>query len=509
MTQLSWRILHDIVVINELLFSLQNKLFQEFDADTKQIYQKGRRMNRRTFLGAFAAAAVLHSSRPMWGQSQAIDSLEIGELTSNSVPADFIGLSYESAQLANPDFFSPKNRQLVTIFRELAPHGNLRLGGGSSEYTTYSDTAPTGPPPFEVFGPDTSKTVKHGTITSRIALRNLRDFLDAVDWNCIYGLNLGQGTIENAVRESAAAQQILGPRLLAFQIGNEPDSFRNRYRAASYGPEDYLAEWTRFHDAIVKTTPAACFAGPDISNKLPYLTVFAEQAPKFPDVVLLTSHYYAMGPSGSPQATLENLLSAEPKLTTLKSRDLPILERAQTIAHLPYRMSEGNSCWDGGKPDVSDTFASALWAAGYTLTCMERGWAGVNFHGGGNGFYTPIAGSPSTGLICRPEFFGIRFAQRFAGAKFLNSTLLGADPRVQCFVFDRQGRRELALVNKTGEPVMCSLPDRVEASEIVRLHAPAINAKDDVVLSSIHGSSEKDITVAAYTATIYRLSSSQ
>jgi hypothetical protein len=464
-------------------------------------------MNRRTFLGAFAAAAALHSNRLIWGKSQAVASLEIGDAASNPVPADFIGLSYESAQLANPGFFSPKNRQLVTIFRELAPHGNLRLGGGSSEYTTYSDTAPTGPPPFEVFGPDTSKTVKHGTITSRIALRNLRGFLDAVDWNCIYGLNLGQGTIENAVHESAAAQQILGPRLLAFQIGNEPDSFRNRYRAASYGPEDYLAEWTRFHDAIAKTTPAARFAGPDISNTLSYLTAFAEQVHKFPDVVLLTSHYYAMGPSGNPQATFENLLSAEPKLTTLKSRDLPILERAQTIAHLTYRMSEGNSCWDGGKPGVSDTFASALWAAGYTLTCMERGWAGVNFHGGGNGFYTPVAGSPSTGLVRRPEFFGIRFAQRFAGAKVLNSTLRGADSRVQSFVFDHQGKRELALVNKTDEPITCSLPERVDASAIVKLHAPAIDAKDDVALSSIHGPSENEITIAAYTATVYRISS--
>jgi hypothetical protein len=464
-------------------------------------------MNRRKFLGDFAAAAVLHSNRPMWGQSQMAASLEIGDAAHNPVPADFIGLSYESAQLANPNFFSPKNRQLVAIFRELAPCGNLRLGGGSSEYTTYSNAAPVGPPPFEVFGPDTSKTVKHGTITTRIALRNLRDFLDAVGWNCIYGLNLGQGTVENAVSESAAVHQILGPRLLAFQIGNEPDSFRNRYRAASYGPEDYLAEWIRFHDAIVKTTSAARFAGPDISNKLPYLTAFAEQAHKFPDVVLLTSHYYAMGPSGNPQATLENLLSSEPKLTTLKSRDLPVLERAQAIAHLPYRMSEGNSCWDGGKPGVSDTFASALWAAGYTLTCMKRGWAGVNFHGGGNGFYTPIAGSPSTGLVRRPEFFGIRFAQRFAGARFLNSALRGADPRVQAFVFDRQERRELVLVNKTPEPLTCSLPERWRASAIVKLQAPAIDAKDGVTLTSLHGSSKREVSVAAYTASIYRLSS--
>ena len=48
--------------------------------------------------------------------------------------------------------------------------------------------------------------------------------------------------------------------------------------------------------------PQAKFAGPDISNKLPYLTAFAQEAPKHPDVVLLTSHYYAMGPASSPDA---------------------------------------------------------------------------------------------------------------------------------------------------------------------------------------------------------------
>ena len=65
---------------------------------------------------------------------------------------------------------------------------------------------------------------------------------------------------------------------MAFQIGNEPDSFRNRYRPATWGPADYLTEWDEFHDAIVAKTPEAKFAGPDISNKLPFLTAFAEEA---------------------------------------------------------------------------------------------------------------------------------------------------------------------------------------------------------------------------------------
>src|SRR5580698_2289130 len=248
-------------------------------------------MNRRHFLTSLAA--ITATSRLALAQPSAATLTIDDSHRGPTIPADFTGLSYESAQLANPAFFSAQNHGLIELFRGLSPSGNLRLGGGSSEYTSYSDADSTTAPPFEVFGPDTSKTVKQGTTTTALALSNLRAFLDATNWSCLYGLNLGQGSKENAAAEAAAVQRILGPRLLAFQIGNEPDSFRNRYRPAAWGPDDYLKEWNTFHDAIVAAVPGAKFAGPDISNKLPFLTAFAAEAPKHPDIILLTAHYYA------------------------------------------------------------------------------------------------------------------------------------------------------------------------------------------------------------------------
>ncbi len=274
-----------------------------------------------------------------------------------------------------------------------------------------------GHPPFEVFGPDTSKTVKHGTVTTALALRNLRVFLDATGWSCLYGLNLGQGTKENAAVEAAAVFRVLGPRLVAFQIGNEPDSFRNRYRPATWGPADYIAEWNTFHDAIVATTPAAKFAGPDISNKLPFLAAFADEAHKHRDVILLTAHYYAMGPAGSPGATLDQLAEPDPKQATMHAAGFDAVAQAMKTSGLPFRMSEGNSCWNGGQPGVSDTLVSALWCADVMLRFAELGWCGVNLHGGGSGVYTPIAGAPSTGFTRRPEYFGMQFAQSLRGYK--------------------------------------------------------------------------------------------
>lgn len=450
---------------------------------------------RRRFLAQAAAAAItatVASSAQAEPSSIITGTLRVdtnAELS--TVPANFTGLSYESAQLANPAFFSSANHQLISFFRQLSPCGVLRIGGGTSEFTTFSEEAPSGPPPFEVFGPDTSKTVKKGTITSAPALRNLRDFLDATGWTCLYGLNLGQGTKENAAAEAEAACHILGPRLVALQIGNEPDSF-SRFRPHGYGPEDYIREWLDFHAAIVARVPEAKFAGPDISNKLSYLTAFAAEAPKHPDIVLLTVHYYAMGPAGNPAATMDNLLSPDPKLTTMKWRNVAIVQDAMRVAHLPCRISEVNSCWNGGLAGVSDAFGSALWCADMMLHFASLGIAGVNLHGGGHGWYSPIVGSPSAGLERRPEYYGIQFAQHFAGTTMVRATLDCSSDRVTAWAAraTHRGRQRnlLALINKTETPAQIQLTGSLSQFRwsASRLTAPSLDAKSGVAFEPVH-----------------------
>jgi hypothetical protein len=459
-------------------------------------------MNRRHF-AAGIAAGVASSALPSFGQRSATAKLEIGDTkTGPKIPQDFAGLSYESAQLANPEFFSARNKELIAFFRGLSQRGNLRLGGGSSEFTTYSDADPVGPPPFEVFGPDTSRTVKHGTITTALALRNLREFLDATGWSCLYGLNLGQGTKENAASEAAAAFRILGPRLMAFQIGNEPDSFRNRYRPTTWGPSDYITDWNAFHDAIVATTPGAKFAGPDISNKLPFLTAFAQEALEHKDVILLTAHYYAMGPAGSAGATLDQLAEAEPRQATMHEAGFAAIAQAMKTAGLPFRMSEANSCWNGGQPGVSDTLASALWCADMMLRFGQLGWCGVNLHGGGSGFYTPIAGAPSTGFSRRPEYFGMQFGQSLVGTSFLAASLTGAGPHVTAYAVVDAGRRCVAILNKDNEAVSVELPARVGA-KAWRLSGPSLDSKEGTMFGEVGVARLRVVTVAGHTGMIY------
>ncbi len=464
-------------------------------------------MKRRDFLqSASAAAACCLAPHLLKAQSSASDAttpisgtLTVDESTTvAAIPQNFIGLSYESAQLANPAFFSAENTALIALFRELTDQGVLRLGGGTSEFTAFTTEDAPASAPFDAVGPDNSKNVKSDTPITPKSLRNLRAFLDATNWHCLYGLNLGRGPVERAAEEAFHVQEILGPRLIAFQLGNEPDAWRNRYRPATWSYADYWKEWIAVHAAVVARVPQAKFAGPDVSNKMAYVTGFAEDVKRCArDVVMLTSHYYAMGPAGAPGMTIDKLLSPDPKL----ERDLQIAMTGAHSAGLPYRMSEGSSCWNGGQPGVSDTLASALWVADMMLEFASLGCAGVNLHGGGNGFYTPIAGNLTAGFERRPEYFGMELIKHFAGAALTRSTLECANDRIRAYAARKSGSALVLIINKSDQPAAIRTTLR-HAHKQRLLTGPAIDAKQGVTLtaSNVTALHKGTLRVPAYSA---------
>ncbi|MGA2889520.1 MAG: hypothetical protein ABSE51_15840 [Terracidiphilus sp.] len=404
------------------------------------------------------------------------------------IPLDYTGLSYESAQLANPEFFAAGNEALIALFRGLGQQGVLRLGGGTSEFTAFTTHEQTGPPSFDAVGPDTSKNVKSDTPVTPKSLRNLSAFLDATDWRCLYGLNLGRGRVERAAEEAFYVYSILGQRLIAFQLGNEPDAWRNRYRSSTWTYADYWKEWVVARKSVLERVPQAKFAGPDVSNKMAYVTGFADDVKKDAmDVVMLTSHYYAMGPAGAKDVTMDKLLSPDPKL----ERDLKIAMEAARGARLPYRMCEGNSCWNGGQEGVSDTLASALWVLDMMLSFAAMGCAGVNLHGGGSGFYTPITGSSKNGFLPRPEYFGMELAKEFVGGTLVQSTLVCSSDRVRAFAAQKDGVLLVLAINKTEQAVAMETPLR-NTREGWLLTGPAIDAKQGVTLTREHGNALQD-----------------
>jgi hypothetical protein len=481
-------------------------------------------MDRRRFIvdsAAVFAGAV--AARTCFGQSgQAAGGEAVaGELTidlesaSHLIPANFCGLSYELAQLVDPNFFAVSNQELIALFRLLSPHGVLRLGGNSSESCWFkadeSVTAPDVRPAVQTAAENWMP--QQAFEIDPPAIDNLAEFVKAAGWQLIYGMAFGHSSPERAAREAEYVAKRVGDRLLYFQIGNEPDFYHdknNKTRPPDWKFDDYLAEWMAYADAISERVPTAKFGGPDVGASSGWIPEFTRGAEEKlgSRLVAVTGHYYAEGPPDDPKVTTERLLHTNPD----------IFKRTKAIAdaaaadHLVYRMTEGNSCYRGGKPGMSDAFASALWAGDYMLDLASAGCAGVNLHGGsrsalraslGNhmpgelvaaakghdtkgGYYTAIAGELADGFMARPIFYGILLANQFAGTNSHAVSLRAPGVNATAYAGEKDGQLRIAIFNKDDEhdlSLTIRMPANFTQAKVWRLSAPALDSTSDVTLA--------------------------
>ncbi len=473
-----------------------------------------RLINRRRFVTAAALASGALAKLPAWAQESDMEvSLSFGEAAAKAVPRDYLGLSYESAQLADPAFFAADNRELVSLFASLTSDGVLRIGGNSSEFCWWKTGAADKPPdlPESAARPDNWMPHSFSAIEP-VAVDRLAGFLEATDWKAIYGLNLGTSTPESNAEEAAYVAKRLGSRLLYFQIGNEPEYYRdanNRLRPQDWNFDKYLAQWTTFARAVIARVPEAVFGGPDIGSNAQWVSRFAQEAPPMlpGKVVTCSGHYFVMGPPDDPRSTVERLLGTDRNL----DRDVPRMVSVANASHLAYRMTEGNSCYRGGKPGVSNAFCSALWAADYLLKMASFGCSGVNLHGGSTNairsalgghlpgeqvapdaaavatdgtFYTPIAGSREHGFTARPVFYGMRLAGILAGARMRPVRFDHAPANAAAWAAESpEESTRLVLLNKHArQKLPISIPSAHNA-KLWRLLAPGLTAISDVTLA--------------------------
>jgi hypothetical protein len=197
------------------------------------------------------------------------------------------------------------------------------------------------------------------------------------------------------------------------------------------------------------------------------------------------------------------LLSPNARLANQIAR---IHQATAVSQQLPYRMTEGNSCFGGGKPEVSNAYVSALWGADYMLTCARAGFAGVHLHGGGDGFYTPIAVGPNLSTIIRPLYYGMQFASYFAGFD-LYDCQIDQHCNLTTF-FGRRGTKSLlALINKDSTDIVVNLPaqlHRQKGLSEIRLTGPSLNSLSGVVLKEHRSQSRASVAVPAYSAALLR-----
>jgi hypothetical protein len=436
------------------------------------------------------------------------------------VPMDYIGLSYEVQQLLDPAFFSGQNAGLIRAFKSLSEHGVLRLGGNTSEFEWWKPTSdskePEHPQTREVAG---EPKAQYYPVTAE-AVRNLAAFLRATGWACLYGIGMGTNTPERAAAEAEYVAKTLGDRLRYFQIGNEVDLFSRHLRdPKTWNAKTYLDEWLAIARAVTEAIPGARFCMPDVAGNVGWLTEIAQMWPSVqqpPHLTALTHHYYFGGPATNPEVSIPNLLKPAAMARVQKTADTATA--AADKMGVRVRMTEGNTCYRGGKPGVSDVFAAALWSADYSLLLARNNYSGVNLHGGTgksvansvggflpgdvmlkeagatpaqiashpHPFYSPVATFGDEYML-EPVAYGLKFAGALCGATLVRAGMTGRiqatgvdatayaakwpDGAISVVVLNKDTKRDLELTLDFGA-------GRNGTVETETLHAPAIDTRE-------------------------------
>lgn len=434
-------------------------------------------MNRRDFL--CSAAAMAMSARSLLAAPLTLDIKIGGPLQLPPIGPGFIGLGYEISSVSRPGLLGAGNEVYARLVQQLSKQGVIRVGGNTADYAHYRvEGAPVSSP--------------YGTLVNDAVLLDLGAFLRETGWQLIWALNLGSGTEAEAIAEAKAVMTAAGDRLLAFEIGNEPDLFSHeKHRAAGYTYEAWLADYRRYKSALRAQLPGIPLAGPDVAGKTDWVTRFAADEGK--DAVLLTHHYYREGQN--PTSTIEKLLGEDPKLLP----QLATLRSASELCGVPYRICEVNSFSGGGRPGVSDTLAGALWALDYLFTLAMHGCAGVNMETGVNqlGFvssYSPIGDDEHGHYTAKPEYYGM-LAFALAGRGTLLEVSTGDSPAaIKAYATSTNGTDlRIAVINKGPDAAHLQIHTGragLSSGHILRLTAEKVDATTGVTLGGAQVSAE-------------------
>jgi hypothetical protein len=490
-------------------------------------------ISRRRFLStsalSFAAARLGAQTQP----AQALLTVT-GEATGAHMPDDFVGLSYEVQQLLDATFFSPANAGLLREFRALSLSGVLRLGGNTSEFAYWKPTPgsaePDHPQTREVVG---EPNAQYYPVTAE-AVKNLAGFLKAAGWTCLYGIGMGTNTPERAAGEAEFVAKTLGDRLQYFQIGNEVDLFDRHLRdPRTWSAKTYLDEWLGLARAIAARVPGARFGMPDVAGAIGWLTEIGSLWPGVqnpPHVTTLTHHYYFGGPATNPDVNIANLLKPATMVKVQKAADTATAAANKMGARV--RMTEGNTCYRGGKPGVSDVFAAALWAADYALLLASNNYSGINLHGGTgksvansvggflpgdvmlkeqgatpeqiathpHPFYTPIA-TFGTEYAMEPVAYGLKFAGSLRGGTFFKADFLSQIQAsgVNATAYPARlldGTTSVIVLNKDADTSLRLTLDfgagKSGAVDTETLHAPSLISREAQITGSVHSERLRD-----------------
>ncbi|KAF2227320.1 glycoside hydrolase family 79 protein [Elsinoe ampelina] len=211
-------------------------------------------------------------------------------------------------------------------------------------------------------------------------------------------LNFGNNSLDIA-RDLAVASVKYSDSVPLFELGNEPTNYaRARWNANTTNYVNQWLDWTRQIDSAVNTT---LLSKPN--HTLPSTRWFASSATtdktalnvrpidlipagidRFHQVADYSIHSYPFStcdPTRARRATISNILN-HTELTTYADTEIYPSARAALAAGSRWIIGEFNSISCSGAPNVTDTFAQALWVIDTYLIYAARNASAVYLHQG-------------------------------------------------------------------------------------------------------------------------------
>ena len=418
----------------------------------------------------FASRHVTAPRRARPGQlPEAVLTIDPGA-GSVSVPSSYFGISTEYWSLPK---FERNMRVFERVLSMLHTQGDgplvLRIGGDSADHSFWT--------------PKTRKMPGWAFALTPAFLSRLRTLVERDRVRLIVDLNLVTDTPFIAAEWAHAAEtQLPHGSIIGFEVGNEPDLYERKYWEATMArspleprplPVDvtassYVGDFNEYAQVLGEGAPDVALIGPAVAHPRVSLdwisTLIADERS---DVGEVSAHLYPYSacikrPSNLSYPTVARLLS--PAASSGLAKDIAGAVAAAHDAGLKLRLTELNSVTCGGKPGVSNTFATALWAPDALFTLMRAGVDAVNLHVREYAINAPFSLN-AYGLNPRPLLYGLIMFERTLGARARLVRLHMSAPR----------RLDLSAwgVRVRGDILHVLLIDKGNHNVRVDLHLPA------------------------------------
>jgi hypothetical protein len=424
-------------------------------------------MHNRLFVSLLLVLSLATCAAPPAKSSVALPSSDVTlmpDLRAAGTPIseEFAGFSFETRKLLPDDHgrYYFDNTEMVSLFKSLGVK-SLRIGGNTADRATVA-------------------------IPTNKDLDVLYAFAKAADVQVIYNLRLKNVT--DPTDDIRIAKYIMSHyRNLTscFTLGNEPDFYYDDFGA-------YLAQYKKFSEAILAQVPTAKFCGPSTAGKQEWAVKLADAVPRS-ELAFLSLHTYPGGnaqAAGSPPAARAHILS--PDMETFYQGFYKNFAPELAERHLGFRLEEANSLYNGGASNISNSYASALWALDFMYWWAGHGALGVNFHtatnpdvtshvpGGYDAFWIPAGG-----IKLHPISYALKTFNVGSHGEMIPltaTTALTEKPNYSAYAArNKKGEIYLTVMNRSSAPALRDLSFTIDAgryghAEVLPLVAPRNDA---------------------------------